>query len=158
MPPDPPPASLVTIRQFRDVPIAEVARTALESAGIQAFLHDDNTIRMDWFLSNAIGGVKLLVRQEDVPAAEEILNLAPLDKFPTGDGHEFVQPKCPECGSLDISFAGLRKGPAYFSLFLGVPVPFVHEAWHCNSCGAQLEEVADPPAAGNPSKHPSPDS
>jgi hypothetical protein len=67
---------LVTIRQFRDLPEAILARGVLESAGIEAFLADDNIVRMDWFISNLVGGIKLKVRNEDLETANEVL-LAP---------------------------------------------------------------------------------
>ena len=60
---------LVTIRQFRDLPEAILARGILDSAGIESFLADENIVRMDWFISNLVGGVKLKVRREDVEAA-----------------------------------------------------------------------------------------
>jgi Putative prokaryotic signal transducing protein len=64
---------LVTLRQFRDLPEAILARGVLESAGIESFLADDNIVRMDWFISNLIGGIKLKVRKEDLEAANEVL-------------------------------------------------------------------------------------
>ena len=38
---------LVMLRQFRDLPEALLAKGALESAGIESFLADDNMVRMD---------------------------------------------------------------------------------------------------------------
>jgi hypothetical protein len=64
---------LVTIRQFRDLPEAILARGILDSAAIESFLADDNIVRMDWFISNLVGGVKLKVRREDVEAANLVL-------------------------------------------------------------------------------------
>ena len=64
---------LVTIRQFRDLPEAILARGILDSAGIESFLADENIVRMDWFISNLVGGVKLKVRREDVEAANLVL-------------------------------------------------------------------------------------
>jgi hypothetical protein len=64
---------LVILRQFRDLPEALLAHGCLESAGIEAFLVDDNMVRMDWFWSNAVGGVKLQVRPEDVDEANQLL-------------------------------------------------------------------------------------
>lgn len=63
----------MTIRQFRDLPEAILARGVLESAGIETFLADDNIVRMDWFISNLVGGIKLKVRKEDLEAANEVL-------------------------------------------------------------------------------------
>jgi Putative prokaryotic signal transducing protein len=56
---------LVTLRRFRDLPEALVAKGLLDSAGIKCFLSDENTVRMDWLWSNALGGVRLWVREDD---------------------------------------------------------------------------------------------
>ena len=64
---------LLTIRQFRDLPQALLAKSVLESAGIECFLGDDNLIRMDWLWSNLLGGIKLRVRQEDALVASRLL-------------------------------------------------------------------------------------
>lgn len=66
----------VVLRRYRDMPEAFVARSLLEDAGIQAFLQDDNVVRMDWFWSNAIGGIKLVVRQKDMEESEKLLTAA----------------------------------------------------------------------------------
>jgi hypothetical protein len=67
------PTKIVILRRYTSVPEALVAKGALESAGIECFLRDENTIRIDWFLSNALGGVKLCVREEDAEAAATLL-------------------------------------------------------------------------------------
>lgn len=72
---------LLTIRQFRDLPEALLAKSALDSAGIECFLGDDNLIRMDWLWSNLLGGIKLRVRQEDGIVASRLLEGA----APEGD-------------------------------------------------------------------------
>ena len=64
---------LLTIRQFRDMPEALLAKSVLDSAGIECFLGDDNLIRMDWLWSNLLGGIKLRVRQEDALVAAHLL-------------------------------------------------------------------------------------
>ena len=60
---------LVTVRQFRDLPEALLAKGCLESVGIGCFLGDDNLVRLDWFISNFIGGIKLKVKAADVEDA-----------------------------------------------------------------------------------------
>ena len=64
---------LVTVATFDFRAEAEVAKLFLEEQGIQAFLADDNLVGMDWFLSNAVGGVKLQVAASDVDRARDIL-------------------------------------------------------------------------------------
>jgi hypothetical protein len=56
---------LVTLQHFRDVPEALLAKGKLESAGIACALADGNLVRMDWLLSNAIGGIRLQVHVQD---------------------------------------------------------------------------------------------
>jgi Putative prokaryotic signal transducing protein len=69
-----PPPHLVTLRQFVSVPEALFAKGLLDSVGIESFLADENIIRIDWFLSNALGGVKLQVRESDAENAMTILD------------------------------------------------------------------------------------
>jgi hypothetical protein len=69
---------LVTVRRYRDLSEAMVARGVLESAGIFCFLRDENVVRMDWFYSNAVGGVGLQVDADDADEATKLLN-QPID-------------------------------------------------------------------------------
>lgn len=64
---------LVMVKRFRDLPEAFVARSILDSARIDCFLADENTIRMNWFWSNLLGGLKLIVRPEDCEDAAKLL-------------------------------------------------------------------------------------
>lgn len=66
--------NLVLLRSFRDLPEALLAKGKLESAGVPCFLADDNMVRMDWFISNLLGGVKLLVDPENFSEAARLLN------------------------------------------------------------------------------------
>jgi hypothetical protein len=65
---------LILLRRFRDIPEALLAKGKLESCGIECFLADDNMVRMDWFISNLLGGVKLLVDAEQFVEASRVLN------------------------------------------------------------------------------------
>lgn len=69
----------IVIRRYRDMPGAFVARSVLEDAGIECVLQDDNVVRMDWFWSNAMGGIKLVVRQKDAEESEQLLSEIPGD-------------------------------------------------------------------------------
>jgi hypothetical protein len=130
----------VTLRQFRDLPEALLAKGSLESAGIQAYLVDDNMIRMDWFISNLLGGIKLKVRPEDAEAASEILNQPIPETLDVEGVGDFEQPKCPRCHSLDVSFEELNKPVAYLTAYAGVPLPVYKQGWTCDACGNQWEE------------------
>ncbi len=66
--------NLVLLRSFRDLPEALLAKGKLESTGIPCFLADDNMVRLDWFISNLLGGVKLMVEAEDFAEASRLLS------------------------------------------------------------------------------------
>lgn len=66
-------AAMVTIATFGDALEANLAKGYLESAGIRAFLADDQTLGMAWHLTIALGGVKLQVADEDAQEARTIL-------------------------------------------------------------------------------------
>ena len=66
--------NLVLLRRFRDLPEALLAKGKLECAGFDCFLADDNMVRMDWFISNLLGGVKLMVDGDRFTEASKLLN------------------------------------------------------------------------------------
>ncbi len=73
---------LATVRQFRDLPDALLAKGMLDSVGIECFLADDNMVRLDWFISNLLGGIKLRVNEKDFREALRVLNEpAPADFY-----------------------------------------------------------------------------
>ena len=65
--------ALVTVATYYDFPAAHLAKTHLESAGIPAFLIDENVLTMDPLLWAAVGGIKVRVRENDVEAARTTL-------------------------------------------------------------------------------------
>jgi len=77
--------NLVLLRRFRDLPEALLAKGRLESAGVPCFLADENMVRMDWFISNLLGGVKLMVDPEDFAEASRLLNEPAPQDFEDGD-------------------------------------------------------------------------
>ena len=131
---------LVTIRQFRDLPEALLAKGSLESAGIQCFLRDDNLVRLDWFISNFVGGVKLCVNPEDAETARQLLEEPILEGMYVHGVGLYEQPRCPKCQSLDVNFEELDRPIAYLSAFLRVPMPIQRKGWRCHSCNAEWQD------------------
>lgn len=83
---------LVTIRHYRDLSEAIVARGVIESAGILCSLKDENLVRLDWQISNLIGGIGLQVPWEDIQAAEAILQQPIPETISLPDQPPFEQP------------------------------------------------------------------
>jgi len=141
---------LVAVRQFRDMPDALLAKGLLESAGIECFFGDENIVRLDWFISNLVGGVKLLVKPEDADAALEILNQPIPANFDVGESADYQQPRCLQCGSTDVTFEELNKKVAFTTAYVGVPLPLKKKKWKCEDCGAEWREEPDKPDEPRP--------
>jgi hypothetical protein len=133
----------VTVRQFRDLHEALLAKGCLESAGVYADLVDDNMVRLDWFYSNLLGGIKLKVRPEDVDTAKQILEQPIPETLEIEGVGTYDQPRCPRCGSLDVNFQELNKLASFGSAYLGVPIPVHRRAWTCHTCRHEWEDNGD---------------
>jgi hypothetical protein len=131
---------LVMIRRFQNLTEALLAKGSLESSGTECFLTDDNMVRMDWFISNLLGGVKLLVNREDAEAATVILDEPTPELLDVEGVGEYQQPRCPECQSLDVNFEQLNRKVAYTTAWLGIPIPLHTAAWTCRSCGHRWQD------------------
>jgi hypothetical protein len=150
--PEPPPntefpdkRNLVLLRRFRDLPEAMLAKGKLDSEGLESFLADDNTVRMDWLWSNLLGGIKLLVNPEDAAAATRSLEEPIPEQIDFEGAADYQQPRCPRCQSLDISFEELYKPIAYGSLFVSFPLPMQRKGWICQTCRNTWEDAFPEP-------------
>jgi hypothetical protein len=139
---------LLVLQQFRDMPQAFLAKGTLESAGIECFLVDDNMIRLDWFISNLLGGVKLAVKAEHAEAARELLEQPIPEGFEVEGVGDYEQPRCPRCGSVEITHEAARdKRIALTALYVSaLPIPVARDVWKCESCGAHWREDGEEPA------------
>jgi hypothetical protein len=131
---------LVTIRRFRDLPEAMLAKGILDSAGIECFVVDDNIVRLNWFISTGIGGIKIQVNKSDAEAASELFAQPIPDGFDVDGAGNYQQPRCPKCQSVDTTFQELYKPLAYTSAWLCVPLPIHRRAWRCKACGHEWED------------------
>ena len=132
------PKKLITIATFSHAVDAHLAKTRLESAGIECFIVDEYTVTMNWLYSNAIGGVKLQVKKSDYKKAIEILQQKPvkIDSAQDKVGKEEMGPHCPKCNSPDIYYERFSRRLVFISwLLLGFPLPFLKRKWKCSKCG-----------------------
>ncbi len=115
---------LVTVRRYRDLPEAIVAQSLLRAAGVEAWVQDENLVRINWMYSNAVGGIRLQVDADEKEAAIEILKSAP-PNIPFTEGVEYVQPLCSRCGSAQLELLAMTN------------------IWLCAACGARGMLVED---------------
>lgn len=127
---------LYVVRRFAIVSEAFVAMGMLESAGIPSFIADETVLGANPFLSIALGGVRLFVNGNDFKEAAKLLDQPILDQIDVDGVGKYVQPRCPQCQSLDITFGELNNA-AKLSLPLGLPLPIRANQWLCHECGCR---------------------
>jgi hypothetical protein len=130
------PEELVTLWRYRDLAEALVARAKLDSDAVWCVLADDNIVRLSWFWSNAMGGVRLQVEDNDAEHAMTLLaEEIPAGFTPEETGEEYHQPECPNCHSRDVTFEPMYKKVALPLLWgLGLPVWIPKKTWKCEDC------------------------
>lgn len=136
---------LVTVRTFDDYFSAYILLTRLEHVGIECYLKDENTVTIDPLLSNAIGGIKLQVKNED---ADEV------NKLLTAWHQEYMlSATCPKCGSNSFNYVTKKDVANYltaivtwmFSSYAAAP----NYVYQCGNCGYECGTLPD--ADGNTS-------
>ncbi|MEH6534837.1 MAG: DUF2007 domain-containing protein [Psychroserpens sp.] len=105
---------------------AQITKSKLEAEGISVMLLDEKTIDSDPLISQAIGGVKLLVANDDFEKALNIYNeIRPYEVDTNGNPIQ-----CPSCNSNHILIAPLERKNLFYMLF-----PFFEKTKHiCNDC------------------------
>lgn len=125
----------VLLNTYQNYVDAHIALGVLEEHGIRCWLKDENTVTIDPILTNAVGGIKLMVEKERAQDAVQILrNIKQEQK---------ASLSCPKCGSHNIEFVSTpRKASNWLSVIVGffitsyaMPVDKVH---HCFDCGHEF--------------------
>lgn len=105
---------------------AHVTKSKLDSEGFETMLMDEKTIDSDPLISNAIGGVKLLVHKNDFEKALEIYNKIRAYQKDINGNDIF----CPACNATQILIAPSQRKNIFYMLF-----PFFEKTRHiCNTC------------------------
>lgn len=128
---------LVTIAHYRDVPEAGLAKSRLEGAGITCCLDNEYTVGANWLYSNAVGGVKLSVREEDAEEAKAIIEENP--EAITSEESEGMLPDstCPVCGATEIETKNYTRKFAALTLLISLPLLLFWKRYSCKGCGHQ---------------------
>jgi hypothetical protein len=131
------PDGVITLWRYRDLPEALLAHNKLQAHGFECCLADDEVVRLNWFWSNLLGGVRLCLRENDADAALAVLaEQIPISFSADEVGEGYVQPVCPQCESRDSGYEEVHWGLALFVLWVfALPVPRPVNRWRCEDCG-----------------------
>lgn len=142
---------LVTITKFLSLGEAKLAQGKLVSAGISAFVCDENMHAMNWHMGMALGGIRLQVPDSQVVRALEVLDDFEPEKSealePADDEDDEMEEVacCPECESVEIREVP-TSNPRQITLWSSA-VPFpepptqVSRRWKCLMCGYEWREA-----------------
>lgn len=144
--------NLVTLRTYTSQSELAIVRSLLDSEGIETFVLNENLIQVQPFLSNAVGGIRLQVLEEDYDRANEVLTEVSLVHPPVEDavatreehaGQVHKNPKdvvCPFCHSDEVLREKFSLPVFAISvLLLGIPIPFMSRKYHCFDCGRDFK-------------------
>jgi hypothetical protein len=92
---------------------AQITKAKLEAEGVQTLLMDEKTIDSDPLISGAIGGVKLLVHNDDVLKAKRIYSQ--IRVYATDENNHLYS--CPNCASNKVLVAPLERKNVFYMLF-----------------------------------------
>jgi len=105
---------------------AQVLLARLKVDGIKSQLMDEKTVDSDPLISQAIGGVKVLVHNDDLEKAARLYNDIRIYEKDE-EGGDF---SCPSCNSTRILVAPAQRKNIFYMLF-----PFFEKRKHiCNDC------------------------
>jgi DNA-directed RNA polymerase subunit RPC12/RpoP len=119
---------------------ANIIMGRLEEEGINCWLKDENTVTIDPILTNAVGGIKLMVPESQAERAFELLK-----QFRSQQQSVL---KCPRCGSANVEFVTTpRKASNWFGVIIGFLFTnyalSADKVYHCFACGFEFEELPD---------------
>jgi DNA-directed RNA polymerase subunit RPC12/RpoP len=119
------------VQSFNSYIDAHILLSRLESEGIECWLQDENTVTINPILTNAVGGIKLLVNQKDFSKAMTV--------FSELENIRKATAECPVCGSHNVELVSTpRKASNWISaistFFLGDFALTVNKVYHCFDC------------------------
>ena len=115
-------------------------RAELETAGVPVVLQDEHTVNANWLYSNAVGGVKLMVRTEDLDKAVRVLAGRRTGEycevnFSISPEDDPGATRCPRCGSTQVTRERFSRWAAFLSiLVLNFPFLLFRKRLRCLNC------------------------
>ncbi|MBA2248773.1 MAG: DUF2007 domain-containing protein [Chitinophagaceae bacterium] len=130
---------MVVLRAFDNYFLANIILTKLRDAGIECYLKDEYMVTIDPILSNAIGGIKLVVKKEIEEEARAMLY--------TFDNEYKENSTCPNCGSHDIVLLPKQSMEnmitAVASWLFSTYAVSAENIYKCKHCGFESEELPE---------------
>jgi len=120
---------------------AMIFKGKLESEGIEVFIRDNNTVDSNPIYSNAVGGVKLFVKNENFLRAAHILS--GISQYSLDENNQLI--KCPKCDAAQIDMVTSIKDiksllTFIFSMLIGFTLFPAKHKYKCDQCNFEFSE------------------
>lgn len=133
---------VICYNRYYDLTKAYLAKSILDEHEIFSFIENEHITTANPFLTNAVGGIRLMINEQDKEKVAEILKLDIEEEENTTDVIEEKQiatekeTLCPKCNSTNNRKEDV-SAPAFVIsiLTLGFPIPFLKRKYHCFDCG-----------------------
>jgi len=114
---------------------ALIYKGKLESEGIDVYIRDNNVVDSNPLYSNAVGGIKLFVKEEDLEKAQLILS--EVSQYSLDENNQLI--KCPKCNAEQVdmvtSIKDIKSFLAFIFSVLIVFMPFYSKhKYKCQLC------------------------
>lgn len=125
----------VAVAFFDNYIEAHLCQAKLEQANINCWLKDEYTVTIDPVLTQAIGGIKLMVHEAQAERAQDLLAQWHREQQ---QGH-----LCPACGAADVQLVSSARKPANWltaviTFLLGSYAIAPEKKYHCFACGHEF--------------------
>lgn len=131
----------VILRSFQNYFQAHILLTKLQDAGVTCLLKDEFTVTMDPILSNAVGGIKLMVSKEDEAKAIELIVQSEKEYR-----ESIVCPKCKGKHIVQIpKQSASNLFVAVLTWILGSYAISAKNIYRCSDCGYECDELPELP-------------
>jgi len=132
--------NFILLRTYNSYITANLHLQQLEAEGVRAYLENENIATIAPYLTGDAGGIRLLVFEEQVSRAAEIINAIE-------EEYRKSLP-CPKCGSLNIHpVVNTNKASNWFSAIfnkLSVSSGSSFEPiYRCFTCGYEMEQLPE---------------
>ena len=130
---------LITVKTFDNYFSANILLTRLQAEGIECYLKDENTVTIDPILTNAIGGIKLVVKNDDAARVKKLLGAYQLEYL--------LSATCPQCGSNSFTYIA-KPGvtnfvTAIFTWLFSSYAVAPDYVYQCGNCGYETENLPE---------------
>ncbi|MET0462710.1 MAG: DUF2007 domain-containing protein [Chitinophagaceae bacterium] len=131
----------IPIRTYDNYVPAHIDLGLLKEEGIEGWLKDENSVTVNPVLTNAVGGIKLMIPAEMAQKATDILIREQAAYIATLS--------CPKCGSHNFGSTEIPSKPGYWlesmmAFILGKSILGTEKVYLCYNCNTQFKE----PVAG----------